>query len=294
MRAAADTLKPVLLELGGKNALIIYPDADLDKAIAGAVRGMNFTWAGQSCGSTSRLFVHESIHDRVLERVVDTIRRQAQARHCRPTGRRRWAASSAARSSTRCLASSSRGGRGRAARHRRQAARTTRRWRDGYFVEPTVFADVTPAMRIAREEVFGPILSVFKWRDEDEMFAAVNGVEYGLTARSGRATSTPRTAPPGASRPAMCGSTTPACIFSVRRSAATRVRHRARGELRGAARVHADEERQRESRRVGARRAESRGHCFGTGRVRPALAMAMPSQHTFVGRPGAATILRSH
>ena len=93
MRAAADTLKPVLLELGGKNALIAYPDADVDKVIAGAVRGMNFTWAGQSCGSTSRAFLHESIHDRVLEGIVQTVAAQSQARRARPIGRRRWAAS---------------------------------------------------------------------------------------------------------------------------------------------------------------------------------------------------------
>ena len=81
MRAAADTLKPVLLELGGKNALIAYPDADVDKVIAGAVRGMNFTWAGQSCGSTSRVFLHESIHDRVLDGIVADVAAQPQAGH---------------------------------------------------------------------------------------------------------------------------------------------------------------------------------------------------------------------
>jgi betaine-aldehyde dehydrogenase len=52
----------------------------------------------------------------------------------------------------------------------------------GFFIEPTVFADVTPAMRIAREEIFGPVLAVFKWTDEDELFHQVNGVDYGLTA----------------------------------------------------------------------------------------------------------------
>ena len=69
MKAAADTLKPVLLELGGKNALIAYPDADPDEVAGAVVGGMNFTWCGQSCGSTSRAFVHEKIYDAVLERV---------------------------------------------------------------------------------------------------------------------------------------------------------------------------------------------------------------------------------
>ena len=102
MRAAADSLKPVLLELGGKNALIVYPDADSTRSIAGAVRGMNFTWAGQSCGSTSRA-VRARVDPRSRARPR---RRNGRASNtspaCRPTGRRRWAASSAARSSTRC------------------------------------------------------------------------------------------------------------------------------------------------------------------------------------------------
>ena len=75
MKAAADTLKPVTLELGGKNALIAFPDADLEAVSAAVVDGMNFTWCGQSCGSTSRAFVHEKIYDAVLERVKNSVKR---------------------------------------------------------------------------------------------------------------------------------------------------------------------------------------------------------------------------
>jgi betaine-aldehyde dehydrogenase len=180
MRAAADSLKPVLLELGGKNALIMYPDADLDKAVAGAVRGMNFTWAGQSCGSTSRLFVHESIHDRVLDHVVETIRKQHKPGM--PTD---WSTTMG------CLISRAQLDKvlGFVKSGLDEGARLVTGGKqpddpalaNGYFVEPTVFADVTPTMRLAREEVFGPILSVLKWSDEEAMFEAVNGVEYGLT-----------------------------------------------------------------------------------------------------------------
>ena len=63
----------MLLELGGKNALIAYPDADPDEVAAGVIGGMNFTWCGQRCGSTSRAFIHEKIHDAVLERVKEKI-----------------------------------------------------------------------------------------------------------------------------------------------------------------------------------------------------------------------------
>src|SRR6202451_4479858 len=69
MRAASDTVKPVMLELGGKNALIAYPDADADEVADGVIGGMNFTWCGQSCGSTSRAFVHEKIYEAVLAKV---------------------------------------------------------------------------------------------------------------------------------------------------------------------------------------------------------------------------------
>ena len=73
MRAASDTVKPVMLELGGKNALIAYPDADVDEVAGAVIAGMNFTWCGQSCGSTSRAFIHEKIYDAVLARVKEKI-----------------------------------------------------------------------------------------------------------------------------------------------------------------------------------------------------------------------------
>ena len=80
MRAASDTVKPVMLELGGKNALIAYPDADVDEVAGAVIAGMNFTWCGQSCGSTSRAFIHEKIYDAVLVRVKEKIA-LLQARH---------------------------------------------------------------------------------------------------------------------------------------------------------------------------------------------------------------------
>ncbi|RKE38553.1 betaine-aldehyde dehydrogenase [Paraburkholderia sp. BL23I1N1] len=181
MRTAAEGLKPVLLELGGKNAMIVYPDADFEAAAASAVRGMNFTWCGQSCGSTSRLFLHESIHDVVLDRIVEL----TGAAHYPglPTDLRTTMGAvisgqqldkammyiaGAVQEGARVVFG---GGRPRDP----QLAK-------GFYLEPTILADVLPAMRIAREEVFGPVLSVLRWSDEEELFAAVNSVEYGLTA----------------------------------------------------------------------------------------------------------------
>jgi betaine-aldehyde dehydrogenase len=73
LKSTADTMKKVTLELGGKNALIAFPDADPADVASAAVRGMNFTWCGQSCGSTSRAFLHESIYDRALEKITAAV-----------------------------------------------------------------------------------------------------------------------------------------------------------------------------------------------------------------------------
>ncbi|MDB5900309.1 MAG: aldehyde dehydrogenase family protein [Ramlibacter sp.] len=178
--AAAARLKHVTLELGGKNACVIYPDADLDKAAEAAVKGMNFTWCGQSCGSTSRLFLHDSVYDAVLARVLDRIREYvpglpedpattmgaliSRAQHQKVLDYIQVAHADGARLLH--------GG----------AAPKDPKLANGFFVEPTVFGEVRQDMRIASEEVFGPILSVLRWSDEEQMLRDVNAVEYGLTA----------------------------------------------------------------------------------------------------------------
>jgi betaine-aldehyde dehydrogenase len=181
MQAAAASLKPVILELGGKNALVAYPDADVDALIAGAVRGMNFTWAGQSCGSTSRLFLHETIHDRVLAAVAERV--VARHRPGIPTDRATTMGPLISEAQFQKVMKYIALGREQGARlitgGRRSEDPALAR---GWFVEPTIFADVTPDMRIASEEIFGPVLSVFRWNDEETMFGQVNGLDYGLTA----------------------------------------------------------------------------------------------------------------
>src|SRR5882724_10305292 len=179
MKAASDTLKPVLLELGGKNALIAYPDADLEGVSAAVVDGMNFTWCGQSCGSTSRAFVHEKIYDAVLERVQASIKRY---RPGDPTDPATTMGSIISRIQHDRIMGFIEAG-------RKDGARLVcgggppvdPALAKGIFIAPTVFADVTMDMRIAKEEIFGPVLSILKWSNEDEMLAQVNQVEYGLT-----------------------------------------------------------------------------------------------------------------
>ena len=201
--SAAGRLKHVGLELGGKNALIVYPDADLKRAVEGAVRGMNFTWCGQSCGSTSRLFLHESVHDEVLAGVAEAAKRFipgiptemettmgaiiSKAQHDKIMSYIELGKKEGARLIT--------GGK----------APDDPRLAKGFFIEPTIFADVTMGMRIAKEEIFGPVLSVIRWRDEEEMFEQVNSVEYGLTASIYTTDLARAHRPPAASRPGLYG-----------------------------------------------------------------------------------------
>ena len=127
MKAAADTLKPVMLELGGKNALIAYPDADPDDVAGGVVGGMNFTWCGQSCGSTGRAFVHEEIYDAVLEK-VESQDRPLQAGHRHRSYPPPWDRSSPKRNTTASSALSSGQAGRRAAYSSAAASRPIRRW----------------------------------------------------------------------------------------------------------------------------------------------------------------------
>ncbi|MDB5764265.1 MAG: aldehyde dehydrogenase [Herminiimonas sp.] len=181
LHGAADKIMPVTLELGGKNPLVVCPDADVDNAVLGAINGMNFTWAGQSCGSTSRLFVHEFLYDRVIEGICEKL---PQLHRCgMPTD---------PATTMGCLISEAQfnkvmkyidlahaEGARLVAGGKRSADPALAK---GWFVEATVFADVTPQMRIFQEEIFGPVLSVIKWSDEDQLIADINSVEYGLTA----------------------------------------------------------------------------------------------------------------
>jgi betaine-aldehyde dehydrogenase len=179
LRAAADTIKPVLLELGGKNALIAYPDTDPEEVAAAVVAGMNFTWCGQSCGSTSRAFLHADIHDAVLEWIAVRCAGLRPGLPTDPTTTMGAVISKAHQDRVLGFIEST----------RREGARLVcgggppadPTLAGGFYVEPTVFADVTPEMRIAREEIFGPVLAVFRWHDEAAMLAEVNRTEYGLT-----------------------------------------------------------------------------------------------------------------
>ncbi len=179
MRAAADTVKPVMLELGGKNAIIVFADTDPDRAADAIVAGMNFAWCGQSCGSTSRAFVHRAVYDAVLDRIGPRCRAFEPGP---PTDMTTTMGALSSRAQYDRVLGYIAAGKAEGARlvcgggPPRDPALA-----GGFFIEPTVFADVTPAMRIATEEIFGPVLAVLPWTDEESMLESVNAVGYGLT-----------------------------------------------------------------------------------------------------------------
>lgn len=180
-RSAAEVaVKHISLELGGKNPMIVCADADPKTVADAAVRGMNFAWAGQSCGSNSRLLVHESLYDEVVERVVaqvsairvgDALDPQSQMGPVNSAGHYQRVLSfveSAKKDGAKLLT----GG-------KRPEGEAFRR---GYWLRPTVYGAVTMDMRVAREEIFGPILSILRWKTQAEAIAMANATEYGLAS----------------------------------------------------------------------------------------------------------------
>ena len=179
MESAASSVSPVSLELGGKNPSIVFPDIDVERAANGCVAGMNLDRQGQSCGSGSRILVHEDIHDELTDQVVAQFERTTVGDPTEPE--------------TEMGAMVSEPHYERVLKFLDEAKQSEAVLRtgggpldvsglDGYFIEPTVFDEVPPETRIAHEEVFGPAVSIIPWSDYDEMLAIANGTDYGLAA----------------------------------------------------------------------------------------------------------------
>ena len=186
-KAAAEGLKPVSLELGGKNPMIVFPDADIDKAVAGAFSGMNYCWSqGQSCGSTSRLFLHESIHDAFLAKLLEKIK---TARIGVPTDESTDMGCLVSEKHFNRVMSYIELGKQEGAKLVAGGGKPAQaELQKGLFVMPTVFDGVTMSMRLAQEEIFGPVQSVLTWRDEAELSKLANMLNFGLTARDRKST----------------------------------------------------------------------------------------------------------
>jgi acyl-CoA reductase-like NAD-dependent aldehyde dehydrogenase len=180
-KAAGETaVKHVSLELGGKNPLVAFEDANMDKVAANAVGGMNFGWQGQSCGSMSRILLHESIYDGVVERILARVKKIKVGHPLDPA--------------TNMGPINSKGQYDKVLTYielgKKEGAKLLTggripqgdEFKRGFWVEPTVFGDVNMSMRIAREEIFGPVMSILRFRTEEEAVAMANDVDYGLTA----------------------------------------------------------------------------------------------------------------
>ena len=175
LRAASGNLKRVTLELGGKSANIIFPDADLDAAVKAAASGIFFN-SGQVCSAGSRILAHESIYDEVVER------RAARAAAMRIGDPRQTSTALGPVVSDvqrkRILDYIDIG----VAEGATLVTGGTRFGEEGFFISPTVFANVAPEMRISQEEIFGPVASVIRFTDEADALRIANGTKYSLAA----------------------------------------------------------------------------------------------------------------
>jgi aldehyde dehydrogenase (NAD+) len=178
MKGSADTLKHITLELGGKSPNIVFPDADLDAAIRGATTGI-FYGKGEVCAAGSRLLVDSSIKNEFVDKVAARARKMVPGDPMDPKTRL-GAISSKKQLETdlKYIESAKREGAALVAGGARADIGTGK----GYFLQPTVFTNVTPEMTIAREEVFGPVLATIEFADVDEAIARANATSYGLAA----------------------------------------------------------------------------------------------------------------
>lgn len=180
LTASADSnLKRVTLELGGKSANIVFPDCDMEAALEGALWGI-FHNKGEIASAGSRLLLHEEIHDRFVEQLVDRARAM---RVGDPLDRQTEMGSQISAKQMDLVLDYIDAGKKEGARLRCGGERETANGCEkGFFLRPTVFDNVAPRMKIAQEEIFGPVLCCMRFRDADEAVEIANGTVYGLAA----------------------------------------------------------------------------------------------------------------
>lgn len=179
--AASGHVKTFTFELGGKNPIVVFPDADVAEVARAAVRGMNFTRVqGQSCGSTSRLVIHRAIADEVLEAASDMAARIRIGLPLEAGTEMGSMISPAARD--RAMATVDRALAAGARLLTGNEVPTASELAAGAYLTPTIVADVAPGSELAETEVFGPVLSTITFEDEAEAIGLANAGRYGLTA----------------------------------------------------------------------------------------------------------------
>jgi aldehyde dehydrogenase (NAD+) len=178
MRGAAGTLKKITLELGGKSPNIVLADADMDAAIRGATIGI-FYGKGEVCAAGSRLLVDKAIKNEFIDKLAARTKKMVAGDPMDP--KTRFGALSSKKQLETVLRYVE-SGKSEGATLVAGGARTDIGTGKGYFVQPTVFADVKPEMTISREEIFGPVLAAIEFADLDEAIATANDSPYGLAA----------------------------------------------------------------------------------------------------------------
>ena len=179
MAVGAKTLKHVTLELGGKSPLIIFEDADLDQAVSAAMTA-NFYTQGQICTNGTRVFVQEDIHDDFMRRLIERTRK---IRIGDPMDPETQMGSLISQKHLNVVLGYIEAGNAEGAKLVSGGERVhSRTLSKGFFVEPTIFDFCTDNMTIVREEIFGPVMSVLTFRNEDEVVPRANHTEFGLAA----------------------------------------------------------------------------------------------------------------
>ena len=179
IKTAADNLTPTVMELGGKNALVVFDDADLDGAVESALAGGYYN-SGEACTAASRLVVHRSVHDEVVTRLSAGVKKLVVGNGAAPDTH---VGPVVTRAQQKRVADYVDIGLAEGATIAAQAELPTDpALADGFWIAPTLFTGVRPDMRIAVEEIFGPVVVVIPFDTEEEAVAIANGTEFGLVA----------------------------------------------------------------------------------------------------------------
>jgi aldehyde dehydrogenase (NAD+) len=178
MRSGADTLKRITLELGGKSPNIVFADSDIESAVKGALTGI-FYGKGEVCNAGSRLFIESKVQDEFLEKLAA---RASKMRPADPLDPKTRMGAIVSQEQMQTVLGYIEAGKNEGAKLVAGGNRVNLDGSKGYFVEPTIFRDVRNDMKIAREEIFGPVLATLSFDDLDQVVELANQNEYGLAA----------------------------------------------------------------------------------------------------------------
>jgi acyl-CoA reductase-like NAD-dependent aldehyde dehydrogenase len=178
MRSSADTLKRVTLELGGKSPNIVFADSDMDSAVKGAINGI-FYGKGEVCNAGSRLFVERKVRDFFVDKLVERTKKMQPGDPLDPKTR---LGAIVSQEQMKTVLGYIEAGKSEGAQLIAGGKRVSVGDGNGYFIEPTIFSGVNNQMKIAQEEIFGPVLSVLDFDDIEQVAAQANQTPYGLAA----------------------------------------------------------------------------------------------------------------